>query len=219
MSLAQSTNLVNKIPLAKETLCQAESVLGKRNFENKMTHIELVTEFPQAKKTIKALIEEDQALVDENKKLKETIYNNLWRKLPIQDVEIATELTFALARTDFIEHDIPRRRKSSFRSGEYAGDRLARNRKLLSLFPKKGQDTSFTDKILKAKLIPIESMITLNKLGFARCPFHNEKTASFKVDRKKNLWFDFGGCGGGDSISFYMKLNNCSFKEAVEKMQ
>lgn len=33
-------------------------------------------------------------------------------------------------------------------------------------------------------------------------PFRNEKTASFKVNIRKNLWFDFGAGKGGDVVKF-----------------
>ncbi len=60
--------------------------------------------------------------------------------------------------------------------------------------------------------------IKLNKNGFACCPFHAEKTPSFKVynDRKKYHCF---GCGkGGDVITFYMEYHNADFKEALKIM-
>ena len=49
------------------------------------------------------------------------------------------------------------------------------------------------------------------------CPFHNEKTPSFKVDSAKGKWYCYGSCQeGGDAIAFVMKYNNCSFYEAVK---
>lgn len=72
--------------------------------------------------------------------------------------------------------------------------------------------------IQKAKEYPIENLVQVNRMGFAKCPFHNETQASFRVSRKLNLWNCFGGCGGGDVIKLYMKLNNCGFKEAVMKL-
>lgn len=40
-------------------------------------------------------------------------------------------------------------------------------------------------------------------------PLRNEKTASFHIDLRKNVWFDFGINKGGDSIAFV-----CSYLEA-----
>lgn len=49
-------------------------------------------------------------------------------------------------------------------------------------------------------------------------PFRGEKTASFKVDIVKNLWYDFAEGIGGTFIDLILKLNNCTIKEALEKL-
>lgn len=51
------------------------------------------------------------------------------------------------------------------------------------------------------------------------CPFHNEKTPSFKIDTRKNTWFCYGSCQeGGNAIRFLMKYKNLSFPEAVKEL-
>ena len=47
------------------------------------------------------------------------------------------------------------------------------------------------------------------------CPFHAEKTSSFMVDAEKQLFYCFGCHEKGDVISFVMKLNNVSFRDAL----
>ena len=48
------------------------------------------------------------------------------------------------------------------------------------------------------------------------CPFHDEKTPSFRVTPAKGFYYCFGCGEGGDVISFVQKINNMAFTEAVE---
>lgn len=59
--------------------------------------------------------------------------------------------------------------------------------------------------------------IEINKAGFARCPFHAEKTASFKVFKDGCKCF---GCGeyAQNAIDLTMKLFGLSFVQACEKI-
>ena len=57
--------------------------------------------------------------------------------------------------------------------------------------------------------------IETDRKGFAKCPFHNEKTASFRV--YKDGTYHCFGCGAhGDVITFVMSMQNLSFTEACE---
>ena len=47
-------------------------------------------------------------------------------------------------------------------------------------------------------------------------PFRNEKTASFKVNIPKNLWFDFGSGEGGTLPVLVMKMRNVNYSDARE---
>jgi len=52
----------------------------------------------------------------------------------------------------------------------------------------------------------------------ARCPFHQEKTASFYVDPERGSWKCFG-CGAyGDIFSFVMQMEALTFPEAAERL-
>ncbi len=51
-----------------------------------------------------------------------------------------------------------------------------------------------------------------------RSPFRNERTPSFSISSEKQMWYDFGASEGGDAISFIEKIENCSFREAVEML-
>ena len=48
------------------------------------------------------------------------------------------------------------------------------------------------------------------------CPFHNEKTPSFTVDRKKQLFHCFGCGAGGDVVSFIMQKEGLTYPESLE---
>lgn len=55
--------------------------------------------------------------------------------------------------------------------------------------------------------------IEVNRSGFAKCPFHSEKTASFRV--YSDGTYHCFGCGAhGDVITFVMKLQGLSFEDA-----
>ena len=50
----------------------------------------------------------------------------------------------------------------------------------------------------------------------ARCPFHEERTASCSIDPVAKLYHCFGCGEGGDVFTLMQKLDNLSFSEAVE---
>ncbi|MEW6068545.1 MAG: CHC2 zinc finger domain-containing protein [Nitrospirota bacterium] len=50
------------------------------------------------------------------------------------------------------------------------------------------------------------------------CPFHKEKTPSFTVNPKTNLYHCFGCNAGGDVIGFVTKQEGIGFREAFEKL-
>ena len=51
------------------------------------------------------------------------------------------------------------------------------------------------------------------------CPFHKERTPSFKVSPSKGIWTCFGACQeSGNVISLVMRAEGLSFPEAVRKL-
>lgn len=49
-------------------------------------------------------------------------------------------------------------------------------------------------------------------------PLREEKTASFKVNRKQNVWFDHGTGQGGNLVDFGIIHNDCTVKELLENL-
>ena len=66
----------------------------------------------------------------------------------------------------------------------------------------------------------VGSFVTLRNAGGGSltglCPFHDEKTASFRVTPSKGFYHCFGCGEGGDVIRFVEKINNLGFADAVE---
>ena len=67
----------------------------------------------------------------------------------------------------------------------------------------------------------IGEYVTLKRTGAnykGLSPFREEKTPSFVFSPTKNIFKDFSTGIGGNVISFYMKINNLTFVEALEEL-
>ena len=65
----------------------------------------------------------------------------------------------------------------------------------------------------------ISGYVGLQKKGssyFGLCPFHNEKSPSFSVSPRKQMYYCFGCGAGGNVFTFVMEYENYSFPEAVK---
>ncbi|MFP9113913.1 toprim domain-containing protein [Flavobacterium sp. RHBU_3] len=51
-----------------------------------------------------------------------------------------------------------------------------------------------------------------------KSPLRNEQTASFKVNRERNVWFDHGMGKGGDLIDFGKEYFRCTTSELLQKL-
>lgn len=84
----------------------------------------------------------------------------------------------------------------------------------------------YTDIIhtIKARVVlssVVSKYVKLKRKGdvyWGCCPFHNEKTPSFKVDDKKSSFFCFGCRESGDVFTFLSKFCNFSFKESLKDL-
>jgi DNA primase len=67
----------------------------------------------------------------------------------------------------------------------------------------------------------VSEYLTLKKAGrnfIGLCPFHQEKTASFTVNRDKQIFYCFGCGEGGNAITFLMKIADKTFPEAIKDL-
>ena len=58
----------------------------------------------------------------------------------------------------------------------------------------------------------------LNKAGFCKCPFHSERSASFKAYPGQRGYYCFGCNQSGSVIDFVMKFFWLSFVDAIKKI-
>ena len=177
---------------------------------------DLVDTFPEAKKVVKEMVKEDERALRIYEEAKDRIRNWLYPRVKMEDLDIMTALFCIWLSSNFIEH---KSQNKLLKEGEYVSDRLERNRKLLRLWEMPKQMTAdFGAKIARAKTYPIENLVKMDRSGFAKCMLHAEQTGSFKVYKKENKWHCFGCSTGGDVIDLVGRIQNLSFKEAVEKL-
>lgn len=78
-----------------------------------------------------------------------------------------------------------------------------------------------TDKTIEeVRALPIMDVLSryikLDRTGSACCPFHGEKSPSFKVHKGRNVYKCFGCGASGDAIRFVQQHKNLPFYEAIE---
>jgi len=78
------------------------------------------------------------------------------------------------------------------------------------------KEASELDLVQLLKDLGHEPTNTRNQDYWYRSPFRAERTASFKVNRNRNIWFDFGEGVGGDLIDFGVRYFNCSVSKLLE---
>jgi DNA primase len=82
-------------------------------------------------------------------------------------------------------------------------------------FPQEIIDGIKAENLLVGEIARRTVLKRFDTLLYGCCPFHKESQPSLMVDTKSQTFYCFG-CGvGGNVIDFAMKINDCSFVEAV----
>src|SRR5258705_603729 len=61
-------------------------------------------------------------------------------------------------------------------------------------------------------------LVRKGRVMWGCCPFHQEKSPSFKVENERRLYKCFGCGKGGDAFKWLIETEGLSFPEAVEKL-
>lgn len=176
---------------------------------------QLLEIFPESKSTIRQWLKDeiDQCKADLNEALG---LERLWSIALALEPDWKERERWKKVINNTLIEPLRRGRESKIRSNGFYLSFLSGTRSV-----RKGLDES---DIRRAKEVPIADVFPgelrkQGKLLSGICPFHEERTGSFKVFTDKNRWYCFGACAtGGDVIEFMRKLYNLSFIEAVKKL-
>lgn len=68
-----------------------------------------------------------------------------------------------------------------------------------------------------SEYVPLDKLHT--RAPEAPCPFHEERTPSFKLNTERDTWRCFGACNdGGDIFKFVMRIEDVNFREALDSL-
>ena len=79
----------------------------------------------------------------------------------------------------------------------------------------------------EANLIPLEDILSYYGHNPSRhfggydmysSPFRRDSSPSFKVFKEENRWYDFGEGTHGRAVDLVMRIENCSFPEAMRRI-
>src|SRR5258707_12235224 len=61
-------------------------------------------------------------------------------------------------------------------------------------------------------------LVRKGRVFWGCCPFHKEKTPSFKVENERRNYKCFGCGAGGDAFKWLMETEGLSFPESIERL-
>jgi hypothetical protein len=178
--------------------------------------LELASIFPEAKLVLKKLCAEDRKRITTCNELKNKIKSDIMFKVRPENLDIIVDLLM-IQHTPIKYHII--KRGKTFNQLLSAEDRLKKNQTILNFIENKNNLGHIVNNQLdvdRAKAFPIPNLIKINRSGFGKCLWHDEKTASLKYYPKTNTVHCFGCNHSDDSIGVVQKLMDYSFKQAVK---
>lgn len=99
-----------------------------------------------------------------------------------------------------------------------------KNREIMRLMASKDKDKYYKIKVLTSTELQDIKNLTFKevfpeeyKQQFLKCPFHNEKNNSLKINDK--YFYCFGCMKSGSVIDWYMQKNGSTFKEAINDLR
>ncbi len=171
---------------------------------------ELILIFPEAKGVLEENLLDLKTFLEQykitGKEILERQLSEMWLDPIVKDKKTSGELAceFFSMRVESIEKEI---RNIEYRLSVWPGSRQ-----------KSGSNNITKRDIEQAKKFPITDFVRPNSSGFIICPFHNEKSGSFKVYKEQNRFHCYGCQVGGDVIDFVMKQFELDFIEAVRML-
>lgn len=177
------------------------------------TFYTLLELFPHAKPAIKrnllAEIDEAQKDLVEARRVDSAFNNEILSRAQYQEREL-----FIILRDKFVSGPLRKNREKLIKKNRFY---------LSALKPKKvnSADSYYgigEAEVLRAKEVPIDSLIEVGRNGFATCPFHTDRTASLRVYLDTNRWYCFSCNAGTDVIDLVMKFHQVKFAEAVKML-
>ncbi len=165
---------------------------------------EIVDTFPEGLKTVKLLIKDCEAALEEYQINRDNTRAYLSITAPMYQVDTMVKIVMSARYGDL--------------EGRLA-EKLKRLKRLYHLYtPQKKADGFITDHdIARAKQYPIHELVEV-KRGNARCVWHTDKNPSMKFYPSDNHVFCFVCQRAGDAINVYQALKNCDFVTAVKAL-
>lgn len=194
------------------------------NAQQGFTPSEIVALFPACKPTVKKLIKEREAFLEEMRVERAEMKENIHSKFTTFDISNLDERANSIFGCGFAEGIIEMHMAVKYRMDVPSAESNLRDlKKIWHAFEPKGaviagQTARITDADLeRARAYPIHDLLKVSRAHKTLCVWHDEKTASLHVYADNHV-FCYSCQRRGDSIDVYMAVNHVTFVEAVRAL-